>query len=53
MKVRKHCCSPRLTPQVASSVSSGRLYRWRISAHSMIQPKTKATPKASTIATGK
>ncbi len=25
MKVRKHCCSARLTPQVASSVSSGRL----------------------------
>ena len=50
---RKICCMIRLRPQVASSVSNGRLYKCRISAHSTNIPANPAAKKASTMPTMK
>ncbi|MNQ97211.1 hypothetical protein D3C85_1128470 [compost metagenome] len=40
--VRTACISSRLIPKVASSVSSGRPYRWRSTIRSMAKPTTPA-----------
>ena len=40
---RKVCCITRDRPQVASKVSSGRLYKRLIIAHSTSQPTAPAT----------
>ena len=50
---RYACCRMRLSPQVASSVSSGRRYRWRISSHSTAMPASPAAQNARTTATKK
>ena len=48
--VRRHCCMISDSPQVASSVSKGRLYRCRISSHSVAKPSRNDAPNATTVA---
>ena len=48
--VRTACCRIRLMPQVASSVSSGRPYRKRMTPRSIAMPTSAATRNASGMA---
>ena len=50
--VRTACCRISDTPQVASSVSSGRPYRKRMTVRSMPTPIAPATRKAAGTAMG-
>ena len=47
IKVRTVCCRIRLMPKVASSVSSGRPYRCRMTRNSINTPAQKATANAA------
>ena len=49
-EVRTACCRIRLMPQVASSVSSGRPYRKRMTPRSIAMPTSAATRNASGMA---
>jgi hypothetical protein len=50
---RTACISSRLIPNVASSVSSGRPYRWRSTKRSSAKPTTAAARKAAGSAAGR
>ena len=50
---RKTCCNTRLTPQVASKVSSGRRYRNWIKPRSISQPNENVTANATRMPTTK
>ncbi len=49
--LRTACCSTRLTPNVASSVSSGRAYNVRTMPRSIAMPTSAAIRNAAGIAT--